>query len=285
MANNKPKTYKKKSVKKKGRKKKKSANPLMRMPKYMLIGLLSAVVVIYVVFFYRTFVGPYSFRWKALFGEVTYPKGSVRGIDISHHQGEIDWDKLRKAEIQGSPVRFVFVKATEGTSILDENFNQNFFNAKKYGFLRAAYHFYSTTSSAKAQAKYFCKMVHLEEGDLPPILDIEPTPEQISSIGGKAALQRNLLEWLNIVEKNYGAKPIIYASYKFRTGYLDSEEFDAYPYWIAHYYVPELSYTGKWKFWQHTDAGRVDGIREYVDINLFNGEMKDLEDLVVEQEN
>lgn len=261
------------------RKKKVSRNPFKRIPSYALWISLSVIAIIYVYFFYRTFVGPYSFRWKALYGNVTYPAGTVRGIDISHYQDNINWDKLRNAQIQGSPVSFVFVKATEGTNILDENFNQNFFNAKKNDMIRGAYHFYSTSSSAKAQAKYYCKMVQLDENDLPPILDVE----KINNLTPKQ-LQKEVLTWMNIVEKHYGTTPILYTYYKFRKDYLNSPEFDRYPYWIAHYYVDSLEYKGDWKFWQHTDAGKVDGIKGNVDINLFNGTYEDLLDMTIKPE-
>lgn len=259
--------------------KKKSSNPFRRIPSYVLWLSLSIIAVVYIVFFYRTFVGPYSFRWKALYGNVTYPKGTVRGIDISHYQDNINWDKLRNAQIQGSPVSFVFVKATEGTNILDENFNQNFFNAKKNDIIRGAYHFFSTTSSGKAQAKYYCKMVQLDEKDLPPVLDVE-------SIGlySPKKLQKEVLEWLREVEKHYGVTPILYTYYKFKTSYLNNPELDKYPHWIAHYYVDSLVYKGEWKFWQHTDAGKVDGIKGNVDVNLFNGSYQDLLDLTIKPE-
>ncbi len=258
-------------------KKKKSNNPLRRIPSYLLWTLLSVIVVVYIFFFYRTFVGPYSFRWKALYGEVTYPDGKIRGIDISHYQEDIDWEKLRNANIQGTPVNFVFIKATEGKDMLDENFNQNFFNARKNGILRGAYHFFSTKSSGREQANFFCRMVQLDEGDLPPVLDVE-------IIGGLSPkqLRREVLSWMEIVEKRYSVKPILYTSYKFKTLYLNTPEFDSYPYWIAHYYVNSLQYEGEWKFWQHTDVGRVDGIRHYVDVNLFNGTYEDLMKMTIE---
>lgn len=270
-------TTKKKTTKR--RKRKSSKNPFRRIPSYMLWLSVGVIAVIYIIFFYKTFVGPYSFRWKALYGRVTYPEGKVRGIDISHYQDEINWDKLRNASIQGSPVSFVFVKATEGTNILDENFNQNFFNAKKNDIVRGAYHFFSTTSSAKAQAKFFCKMVQLDENDLPPVLDVE-------NIGSytPAQLQSEVKVWMKHVEKHYGVTPILYTSYKFRTSYLNNPDLDKYPYWIAHYYVDTLEYKGEWKFWQHTDAGKIDGIKGYVDVNVFNGDIQDLMDLTIKTE-
>ena len=81
---------------------------------------------------------------------------------------------------------------------------------------------------------------------------------------------------MDYVEKHYGATPILYTSYRFRKDYLNTPEFDRYPFWIAHYYVDKLSYTGEWKFWQHSDRGHVDGIKGEVDVNVFNGTYEDL---------
>ena len=138
-------TKKKQSVRRRAtRRSRNSKNPLRRIPSFLLWGLLFVVVLIYVVFFYRTFVSPYSIRWKALYGTVTYPEGNVRGIDVSHYQEEIDWEHLRNARLQGEPLSFIFVKATEGTDIIDENFNQNLYNARTNNIVRGAYHFFST---------------------------------------------------------------------------------------------------------------------------------------------
>ena len=139
------------------------------------------VVCLYVWVFYYFFVGPTGFRWRALYGDANYPDGyAIHGIDISHYQGEINWDKLSDATIDGFPLKFVIVKSTEGSSGVDENFNDNFYQAREYGFIRGAYHFWSNKSSARAQANFFLKQVHLEEGDLPPVLDIEHKPKNLS---------------------------------------------------------------------------------------------------------
>jgi len=248
-----------------------SKNPFRRLPSYLLWILIVLVVVAYCVFFYRTFVTPYSFRWKALYGTTIYPDGKVRGIDISHYQDNIDWDKLRNAMIKDTPIRFMFVKATEGSDIIDENFNLNFYQARKCELIRGAYHFYSTKTPAAQQARFFCKQVQLEDDDLPPVLDVETIGDLTP-----AQLQKEILTWMDIVEDHYGVVPILYTSYRFRTSYLNTPAFDKYPYWIAHYYVNELEYKGEWAFWQHTDAGHIDGINGYVDVDLFNGGYKDL---------
>lgn len=237
-----------------------------------------SIVVIYIWAFYSFFVGPTGFRWRALYGDARYPEGyEIHGIDISHYQGTIDWDALQNAQIEGNPLRFIIVKSTEGAGQLDENFNDNFYQAREYGFIRGAYHFWSNRSSARSQAYYFLKQVHLEDGDLPPVLDIEHKPK------GRSVedFQRDVLTWLHIVEDKYHAKPIIYTYYKFKESYLSAPVFDDYPYWIAHYYVDKVEYKGKWKFWQHTDAGRLPGIKGYVDFNIYNGSYYDLRKLTI----
>ena len=236
------------------------------------------VVVLYIWAFYYFFVGPTGFRWRALYGDQKFPEGyMIHGIDISHYQGDIDWAKLQNATIEGQPLGFIMIKATEGSSRMDENFNDNFYQAREYGFIRGAYHFWSNKSSARDQAYYFLKQVHLEEGDLPPVLDVEHKPEERSV----EDFQRDILTWLHIVEDRYHVKPIIYTYYKFKLKYLSDRHFDSYPYWIAHYYVDKVEYTGPWKFWQHTDAGRLPGIKGYVDFNIYNGSYYDLRQLTI----
>lgn len=240
-----------------------------------------AVVAAYVWAFYYFFVGPFGFRWRALYGDATYPDGyEIRGIDISHHQGDIDWEQLANAQIEKSPIRFIVMKATEGSSRIDPKFLHNFSQAKEYGYIRGAYHFWSNKSSARKQAYFFLDNVPLEEGDLPPVLDVEHKPKERSV----EQFQQDILTWLHIVEDRYHCKPIIYTYYKFKTQYLSAPVFDGYPYWIAHYYVDKIEYAGEWKFWQHTDAGRLPGIKGYVDFDLYNGSFYDLKRLCIENE-
>jgi len=94
-------------------------------------------------------------------------------------------------------------------------------------------------------------------------------------------LRTNVIRWMDYVEQHYGATPILYTSYTFRRDYLNTPEFDRYPFWIAHYYVDHLQYKGPWTFWQHSDRGHVDGINGEVDVNVFNGSYEDLLELRV----
>ena len=249
-----------------------------RLPRWVRILLLFLGGIVYAWAFYYFFVSPTGFRWRALYGDAEYPDGyEIHGIDISHYQGDIDWSKLKTAKIKNSPVKFILIKSTEGSNKLDENFNDNFYQARENGFIRGAYHFWSNKSTPRQQAYYFLKQVHLEDGDLPPVLDVEHKPKDKSN----EEFQRDVLTWLHIVEDKYHVKPILYTYYKFKEAYLNTPVFDDYPYWIAHYYVEKVAYKGPWKFWQHTDVGKLPGIKGYVDFNIYNGSYYDLRKLTI----
>lgn len=268
-----PRAEKKAAPKKSPKKRKKHSRFFFRHRSWWEIWLGAILIcLVYLAVVWFGFVGPASFRWKAIFGDPVYPKGyEVHGIDVSHYQATIDWERLRNAHIDSAPIRFVFIKATEGVSIIDENFNDNFYEARQNDFVRGAYHFFTPDVDAKRQAQFFLKQVHLEPGDLPPVLDVE-------KIGNLTTpqLRKAVKTWLDVVESKYGVKPILYTGYSFKLNYLNDSLFNAYPYWIAHYYVDKLAYKGRWHFWQHTDCGKIDGIKGHVDCNIFNGSVEDL---------
>lgn len=244
----------------------------------LCIGALT-IVSISIFILYHIFVDQYSFSWKQVRIEDFHPEGfHVRGIDISHYQQEINWERLRNANLLGDPIRFIFIKATEGISIMDENFNENFYQAKQNGFIRGAYHFFIPEIDAERQARFFMHQVHLEPGDLPPVLDVEKRGNLSNS-----DLEHAVKKWMDLVESRYHVKPILYTGYKFRTSVLNNAQFDEYPFWIAHYYVKTLSYKGKWMFWQYTDAGHIDGINGDVDCSTFNGTPDELISLTLKE--
>ena len=220
-----------------------------------------------------------GYRLRQWLCKVTYPAGyDIHGIDVSHYQGEIDWKELRlHGTIDECPIRFVMIKATEGADKVDENFERNFTMARDNGFTRGAYHFYSTQSPAEDQAQAFISQVRLERGDLPPVLDVERKPKEQS----REQFRQSLLTWLRTVEQHYGVKPILYTYYKFKLEYLNDSIFNEYPYWIAHYYVDSVEYKGAWKFWQHTDKGRLPGIDGDVDLNIYNGSFYELRQMTI----
>lgn len=266
-----------------GNRKKKKDSEYSSIPlwlKYVILGVSTAL---FVIVFYYFFIRPYTYRWKPCYGVKAYgvclPQGySVHGFDVSHHQGKIDWEELHKTQQTPFPVRFVFMKASEGGDFSDTAFVRNFDMARQYGFIRGAYHFYNPKTDAVRQADFFIRSVKLDPGDLPPVLDIETRSKDVPK------LRRDLKIWLDKIEKHYHVKPILYTSYKFKNRYLNDSIFDSYPYWIAHYYVDSVEYKGQWKFWQHTDVGTLPGIDESVDLNVFNGNMEELLQLTIPKE-
>ena len=240
-------------------------------------GLLAALLYVFV---YYQFVTPFSFRWKSYYGEPVYPDGfEVRGIDVSHHQGKIDWERLRNARINGVPVSFVIIKATEGLSLADECFQRNFMQARRNEIVRGAYHYFKPSVDARRQAHFFLQTAALEPGDLPPVLDVE-------EVGGLTTenLRKSVKTWLDIVEREYNVKPMIYTGRRFKDDYLYGKEFEKYPLWLAHYYTKEMEYKGKWVIWQHTDVGEVDGIKGRVDCDIFNGSAADMDSILIKEQ-
>lgn len=238
-------------------------------PAWIIWTVTGVVAFLYLMAVYFFFFQPYMEGKEE--AEIYFIRPQVHGLDISHYQGRIDWEKLSLAAYKEYPINFVFMKATEGLTFVDTMFEINFASARESGLVRGAYHFFRPDVPALQQADLFISQVHLEPGDLPPVLDIE-----IVGKGGTEALQQGAKVWLNRVEEHYGVKPIIYASYKFKLRHLDDPVFDDYPYWIAHYYVSTLKYKGAWKFWQHTDLGKLDGINGEVDLDIFNGNLEEL---------
>jgi lysozyme len=192
---------------------------------------------------------------------------SIHGIDVSKFQREINWEAVKQMQVEKIRISFTFIKATEGITRQDAAFKRNWQKAGKAGLVRGAYHFFYSTRDPIKQAINFRNVVQLESGDLPPVLDIEMHNNQPAAvIRGTAKI------WLEEMEKAYGVKPIIYTNLKFYNTYL-GDEFNEYPLWIAHYYQKERPRVNReWLFWQHSDIGRVNGIKTIVDFNVFRGD-------------
>ncbi|MES2558861.1 MAG: glycoside hydrolase family 25 protein [Bacteroidota bacterium] len=200
----------------------------------------------------------------------------VHGIDVSRHQRNIDWEAVSKMNHNDVSVSFAFIKASEGRTVVDEYFKDNWKAAKEAGIMRGAYHFYRPHLTAEEQMKLFVRQIpKMEKGDLPPVLDIE-----LRGSCPPERLRKNLKKWLVLAEKQYGMKPIIYTNWGFYKSYLNTAEFRKYPLWIAHYKTPDLNQKiNAWHFWQHTDRAKINGIRGGVDFNVFKGGELDLKSL------
>ncbi len=218
---------------------------------------------------------------------MVYTAARVYGIDISRYQHEIGrkryaihWDKLRitslgtnrrvKGEID-YPVSFVYVKATQGTTVYNRYYAADIRAARARGIATGAYHFYSTLTPADKQAAWFIKKAAIAAGDMPPVLDVEPTDKQIERMGGKQKLFSEMLRWLHAVERACGKRPVLYLGQRFVNEHLPSAPpaLRGYEVWIARYgeYKPYVHLL----HWQLTPFGRVRGITGDVDINVFNG--------------
>lgn len=199
---------------------------------------------------------------------IPMPSGyAIHGIDVSSYQGVIHWPSVKKMISGDLQIGFVFMKATEGLNDTDKRFHSNWEKAKTAGMIRGAYHFFLATKSGRQQALQFIKQVELKKGDLPPVIDIEKL------YGVKPVLMRQRVkEFLKTVEAYYRVKPIIYTSADFYERHL-GKDFNEYPLWVAHYFQPEKPRVQRdWSFWQHSETGRIDGIRAEVDCNVFNGD-------------
>ena len=268
MASSKGKKKKRVSVPEKKKGRKPSSYIMPDWMHWIITLLLIAVVSAGAYYFY---LRPYLYRLRPCKGTKEYgvclPSGFLYyGIDISHHQGDIDWNAVAQSSaLSEQPIKFVIMKATEGSSFTDTSFAENMSQARSAGFVCGAYHFYDPWTSPEKQAEHFIATVHLEKGDFVPVVDVERTGRSSGD------LQRELLIFLKTLETRYGVKPIIYASAKFRKRHLSNPAFDDYPFWVAHYYVVRPATDKRWHIWQFTDHANVGGIREYIDFNVFKG--------------
>lgn len=187
------------------------------------------------------------------------------GIDISEYQGKILWDSVRTIE-NNFPIRFIFVRATVGMDRPDRKFAENWKSLKNTAYLRGAYHYYRPDENSTLQAELFIKNVVLKKGDFPPVLDIEQMPKKQTM----AQLKVGIKNWLQLVEKHYGVKPIIYSGETYYKHFL-KEDFPEYTFWIANYNFFVENLKPDWRFWQFTEKGSVKGVSGFVDINIFNG--------------
>lgn len=191
----------------------------------------------------------------------------IHGIDVSRYQQVINWKLVKEMEVEGIKIGFAFIKATEGNINEDRRFKRNWKKAREAGIPRGAYHFFLATKSGKVQAKNFISTVDIEEGDLPPVLDVEQT----YGVNGELLRQR-VREWLDEVESHYKVRPIIYTNVDFYKNHL-KDEFDDYPLWVAHYLQKRQPRIHRdWHFWQYSETGLVNGIAGRVDFNVFNGD-------------
>ena len=207
-----------------------------------------------------------------------FPAGAIPGIDVSHYQAVVDW-----TVVAGGGVRFAFAKASEGASVADQYFLDNWNGMKAAGILRGAYHFMHPGADPQAQARSFLSRLasanggtpQLAPGDLPAALDIEVTDG-----ASPAALLSCATAWLAAVESATGKRPIVYTYPSFwRSTLSNPADLAGHHLWISHLAVASPTIPGSWPawvFWQY-DKKPLSGVpAATTDLNAFNGTYDDL---------
>jgi lysozyme len=198
----------------------------------------------------------------------------VWGIDVSHHQGSIDWPAVASEPY----IAFAYIKATEGGDWTDPRFAENWSEAQRAGLRVGAYHFFTFCRPALEQARHFLSILPRTPGALPPAVDLEfggncrTTPDAPS-------LRRELAAWLHAVEQAAGARPVIYVTDEAYDAFLRGSEL-VHPIWIRGVWTePRLPDGARWAFWQFANRGWVRGIRTFVDLNVFAGNRESFDQL------
>jgi lysozyme len=195
--------------------------------------------------------------------EIAHLWYDVTGVDVSNHQGDIDWDQLANGK-----VAFVYMKATEGGDFRDRRFKQNWEGAKNAGLPRGAYHFFTQCRKGAEQAKNFIEVVPREAGALPPAVDLEHMGDC-----------RSGPQLPNVMEVHYGRRPVIYTNDEFDTAYLQGQLANE-TFWLRSLHARPRFRKDQWVIWQYHDSGKRPGITGPVDLNAFRGSRRDFVDFV-----
>ncbi len=200
----------------------------------------------------------------SLFPSTSYETSAdYDGIDISKYQGKINWKKVKA----NRKIKFVYIKATEGASLLDRKYKSNLKGARDVGIPVGSYHFFTSNRSAKEQFAHFKRNVPKDKQDLLPMVDVEE--DGVHNISRKD-LQKSLDEFMQLAKKEYGKYPLLYCPLDFYNKML-APEFNKYYIFIARYgkSAPRLHGPGKHNLWQYSEKGRIDGIPNLVDLDKF----------------
>lgn len=208
---------------------------------------------------------------------IEYPTSDLsseiyHGIDVSNHQGRIDWKRVAKDE----NIQFVYIKATEGATYVSPTFEESIKEARKAGLKVGSYHFLRATSSLQDQFNNFIEYCKKEEQDLAPLIDIE-----IKGSWDAENVADSVKVFANMLEQHYGCRPIIYTGTNFFNKYLVKEFSNGYELFIAKYSEeePQLADGVNYTLWQFTECGTINGINTDVDQSRFN-EGKSLSDIL-----
>ena len=246
--------------------------------KKRLIIIISIILILIIAIFLTVFV---LAKQKKIFINKWFvdEKNGTIGVDVSSYQASIDMNKLKEQNI-----KFIYIKATEGSKMQDNNISENWENAKNADLLSGAYHFFSYDSEGKTQAENFINTLGKEiKGRLLPAVDVEYYGDKEKNPPDKEDVVRELKIFLETLEEEYGVKPLIYTRADIYNKYLKGE-FDQYKKWISSFYTPiTWNYKDEWYIWQYLNKGELEGYtggEKYIDLNILNKDKK-LDELIV----
>ncbi len=191
----------------------------------------------------------------------------LRGIDVSHHQGTIDWP-----EVAEDDVAFAFIKVSEGGDHRDTQFVRNIAEATKVGIPVGAYHFFTFCRPGADQANNFIDAVAGRRLALPPVMDLEFTGNCSRRPSGGGELGSEIQDYLKVVEDRLGRSVVYYVTRQFLDAYGDA--IPARPIWFRSI-LREPSHVD-WLLWQYHFSGRIAGIEGGVDLNVASASLADL---------
>jgi lysozyme len=235
----------------------------------------TALIVFFVLVGISSVIAFLFYNGSILFNNPSIEDYPIRGVDVSSYQGEIDWKVIAYQNIS-----FAFIKATEGSTLVDKYFAKNYREAIESGIRVGAYHFFSFDSAGDTQADNFIANVAAYDNMLPPVVDVELYGVHKKSPPDKENTVRELGIFLDMLEDNYGLRPIIYATEKTYDLYI-AGNFCDHDIWIRNVITaPTLSDNRSWKFWQYSNRGKLKGYKgqeKYIDLNVFCGSKDEFE--------
>lgn len=203
--------------------------------------------------------------WPCLGAADAFPPAGeiLPGIDVSVWQGEIDFARVRESDIQ-----VVYIRSSEGSTVIDTRFRRNYAGFKAQGFKIGFYHFMTARSQAEAreQARFFAETIEGTQPDCRLAVDFE----RASGLSDREA-NDIVLAFLEETERLTGKEMVIYSD-AWAARSLWDERLTRYPLWVANYGVDSPEPNGKWDVWagwQYSDRGQIAGISGNVDLDHF----------------
>ena len=194
---------------------------------------------------------------------------SVTGIDVSKHQGEIDWKKVAADGIDFAFIRAGYRGSTEGKLAEDECFYDNIEGALK-NHIQVGVYFYTqavTEKEAKEEAEFLLEMLEPYDITYPVVLDLEEVEGKSRTEGlSQEDFTDAAIEFLDTIG-NAGYQTMIYGNLKTFFIMLDMSRIEKYDKWFAYYYNP-VYFPYEFTIWQYSSTGKVDGIDGDVDLNV-----------------